>query len=65
MKDEGEYNRHQLNQQQPEQLRLLVEAIAEMTLQNNYQLRQTLQAVERLARVVEAMRQDGEDKSQC
>lgn len=52
-------------QQQPEQLAQLVNAIAEMTLQNNYQLRQTLQAVERLARVVEALRQDGEDKNQC
>ncbi|NJO74615.1 MAG: hypothetical protein HC833_13135 [Leptolyngbyaceae cyanobacterium RM1_406_9] len=52
-------------QQQPEQLALLVEAVAEAVIQNNHQLRQTLQAVERLSRVVEAMRQDGEDKNQC
>jgi hypothetical protein len=53
------------HQQQPEHLKLLVEAIAEAVIQNNHQLRLTMQAVERLSRVVEAMRQDGEDKNQC
>jgi histone H3/H4 len=57
MNDEGEGDRHQSNQQQPEQLLLLVEAIAEIVRQNSYQLRQTMQAVERLARVVEEMKQ--------
>ncbi|NJL39808.1 MAG: hypothetical protein HC899_25965 [Leptolyngbyaceae cyanobacterium SM1_4_3] len=49
-----------LPQQQSKDLALLVEAIAEAVIQNNHQLRQTLQAVERLARVVEEVRQDGE-----
>ncbi|NJL41104.1 MAG: hypothetical protein HC899_33525 [Leptolyngbyaceae cyanobacterium SM1_4_3] len=52
-------------QHQPKDLALLVEAIAEAVIQNNHQLRQTLQAVERLARVVEEVRQGGEDKNQC
>jgi hypothetical protein len=55
--DEGDRDRHP-TQQQPEQLALLVEAIAEAVMQNNHQLRQTMQAVERLARVIEEIRQE-------
>jgi hypothetical protein len=61
MKDGDEGDRFD-QQQQPEQLSLLVEAIAEAVMQNSYQLRQTMQAVERLARVVEELRQDGVGK---
>lgn len=68
MNDEGEGDREAIpargrhpDQQQPEQLALLVEAIAEAVMQNNHQLRQTMQSVERLTRVVEEMRQEGKN----
>ncbi|NJO73314.1 MAG: hypothetical protein HC833_05815 [Leptolyngbyaceae cyanobacterium RM1_406_9] len=67
--DEGDRDREAIPargrdplESQTENLRLLVEAIAEMTFQNSYQLRQTMQAVERLARLMEEMRRDGAGK---
>jgi hypothetical protein len=62
--EEGDRDRHSTEQNRKD-LALLVEAIAEAVIQNNHQLRQTLQAVERLSRVVEEMRQDGEDRNRC